>query len=115
MTAVPALGLLAWFAATGRLTAAGTLMTTAYVVLGGVYLAAFLLAGFERHLWLSVSLLAAIAVHVGGGVLLGVSPLLGAPSSVTADAALYLGSVLGLQALFLIGLAPLVSQAKHYR
>ncbi|BCY08764.1 hypothetical protein [Actinoplanes sp. L3-i22] len=112
VTTVPAAGLLAWLAAIGRLTTAGVLMTAAHVVLGGAYLAAFLLAGFERHLWLCLSLLAAIAVHVGGGLLLGAGPGSGAA---TVDTALFLGSVLGLQALFLIGLAPLVSQARHYR
>ncbi|MEV6303584.1 hypothetical protein AB0M02_29530 [Actinoplanes sp. NPDC051861] len=115
VTAVPAAALLAWFAATGRLTAGGVLMTAAHVVLGGAYLAAFLLAGFERYGLLCVSLLAAIAIHVGAGALLGVSPLLGPPDSVPADTALYLGSVVALQALFLLGLAPIVSQARHYR
>ncbi|MFI1994158.1 hypothetical protein [Actinoplanes sp. NPDC020271] len=115
VTVVPAIALLGSLAAIGKLTAAGILMTAAHVVLGGAYLTAFLLAGFERHLWLCLSLLAAIAVHVGGGVLLGAGPIVDPPGSATVDTALYLGSVLGLQALFLIGLAPLVSQARHYR
>ncbi|KUL27798.1 hypothetical protein [Actinoplanes awajinensis] len=115
VTTVPALALVAWFAATGRLTAGGVLMTAAHVVLGGAYLAGFLLAGFERHVWLCASLLAAVAAHVGVGALLGVSPLFGPPTAVGVDAALHLGSVLALQALFLLGLAPLVGQARYYR
>ncbi|MFC7534742.1 hypothetical protein [Actinoplanes sp. GCM10030250] len=115
VTAVPAVALVALFAVTGRLSAGGVLMIAAHVVLGGAYLAGFLLAGFERHGWLCSALLAAIAVHVGAGLLLGVSPLFGGPGVVAVDAALYLGSVLALQALFLLGLVPLVGQARHYR
>lgn len=115
VTAVPAVALLALLAGIGRLTAGGVLMTAAHVTLGGAYLAAFLLAGFERYGWLCASLLAAIAVHVSAGALLGAGPLLDPSASVPVDTALFLGSVLGLQALFLLGLAPVVGQARHYR
>jgi hypothetical protein len=115
MTTVPAAALIAGLAAVGRLTTGGVLMIAAHVVLGGAYLAGFLLAGFERHGWLCLSLLAAITVHVGAGVLLGASPLFDRPAAVAVDTALYLGSVVGLQVLFLLGLAPVVGQARHYR
>jgi hypothetical protein len=54
-------------------------------------------------------------VHVGIGAVLGVAPLLGQPAAPLADTALYLGSVLLLQPLFLLGLAPLIGQVRRYR
>jgi len=115
--AVPGLlgvALLAALEAAGRLTAPATAMTAAHVVLGGAYYAAFLLAGFERFGWLCSAMLAALAVHIGVGAWLGAAPLLGQSAAPLTDTALYLGSVLALHALFLLGLAPL-GQARHYR
>jgi hypothetical protein len=107
--------LLAGLWATHLLSAAGAVMTAAHVALGGAYFLAFLLAGLGRFGWLCASMLAALAVHVGVAAVLGVSPLLGQPASALADTSLYLGSVLLLQALFVLGLAPLIGQARRYR
>ncbi|MBM2618319.1 hypothetical protein JIG36_22420 [Actinoplanes sp. LDG1-06] len=84
-------------------------MVAAHVVLGGAYYTAFLLAGFERFGRLCASLTAALALHLGAVFLLGrpVAPL--------TDTVLYLGSVLALLALFLLGLAPSVRQVRHFR
>ncbi|GAA3348337.1 hypothetical protein GCM10020358_66450 [Amorphoplanes nipponensis] len=113
--AVPAAALLAALAYLGLLSGAGIVMTAAHVALGGAYLLAFLLAGRERFGWLCASMLAAITVHVGLGALLGAAPLLGRPGSALVDTSLYLGSVLLLQALFGLGLVPILGQARHYR
>ena len=116
--AVPAalgLVLLAALAGAGRFSAPAAVMTAAHVALGGAYYAAFLLAGFERFGWLCASMLAALAIHVGVGALLGAAPLLGRSAAPLTDTALYLGSVLALQALFLLGLAPIVGRTRHYR
>jgi hypothetical protein len=99
----------------GLLSAAGVVMTAAHVALAGAYYLAFLLAGQNRFGWLCASLLAAIAVHVGIGAVLGVAPLLGQTAAPLADTTLYLGSVLLLQPLFLLGLAPLIGQVRRYR
>ena len=109
------LALLAALGGAGRFSAAVAVMTAAHVVLGGAYYAAFLLAGFERFGWLCAWMLAALAAHVGVGAALGVAPLLGQSAAPLTDTALYLGSVLALQALFLLGLAPLVGQVRHFR
>jgi hypothetical protein len=115
VTAVLGLGLIALLDAGGRLSAAGAVMVAAHVALGGAYYAAFLLAGFERFGWLCTSMVAALAVHIGAGALLGASPLLGQTGAALTDTALYLGSVFALQALFLFGLAPVLGQVRHYR
>jgi hypothetical protein len=90
-------------------------MVAAHVVLGGAYYSAFLLAGFERFGWLCWCMAVALAVHVGVGGLLGASPLLGQTGAPLTDTSLYLGSVLALQGLFLLGLAPILGQVRHYR
>ena len=113
--AVAAVPMLAGLAYLGVLSAAGTVMTVAHVALGGAYLLAFLLAGRDRFGWLCASLLTAITVHVGLGLLAGTAPLLGRPGSALVDTSLYLGSVLLLQALFVLGLVPILGQARHYR
>jgi hypothetical protein len=110
-----ALALLAGLQATGRFSAAAAVMTAAHVVLGGAYYAGFLLAGFERFGWLCTCMLASLAVHVGIGALLGAAPLLGQTGAPLTDTTLYLGSVLALHVLFLIGLVPLLGQVRHYR
>jgi hypothetical protein len=114
-TGVLGLVLLQVLHVTGRLSAPGALMIAAHVVLGGAYYAAFLLAGFERFGWLCSSMVAVLAVHIGVGALLGASPLLGRSAAPLTDTALYLGSVLALQALLLLGLAPVVGQVRHFR
>ncbi len=113
--AVAAAVLLAGLAYLGLLSAAGLVMTAAHVALGGAYLLAFLLAGRDRFGWLCASMLAAITVHVGLGAFLGAAPLLGRAGSALVDTSLYLGSVLLLQALFVLGLVPVLGQARHYR
>jgi len=60
-------------------------------------------------------MVAAIGVHVGVGALFGSAPLLGMSGSALVDTSLYLGSVLLLQALFVLGLVPILGQAVHYR
>ncbi|MFI7543577.1 hypothetical protein [Actinoplanes sp. NPDC049599] len=113
--AVPAVALLAGLAQLGLLSAAGIVMTAAHVALGGAYLIAFLLAGRDRFGWLCGSMLAAMTVHLGLGWFAGAAPLLGRPGSALLDTSLYLGSVLLLQAFFLLGLVPILGQARHYR
>jgi hypothetical protein len=116
--AVPALlglALLAALAAAGRLSAPGVVMVAAHVVLGGAYYSAFLLAGFERFGWLCASMAAALAVHLGVAAQLGVSPLLGQWGDPLTDTTLYLGSVIALSGLFLLGLAPILGQVRHHR
>jgi hypothetical protein len=115
VTGLFALLLLAALDAAGKLSAAGAVMTAAHVVLGGAYYAAFLLAGFEMFGRLCLFMLAAVAAHVGLGALFGAAPLLGQSAAPLTDTALYLGSVLALQILFLLGLATEVVQARHYR
>jgi hypothetical protein len=90
-------------------------MTAAHVALAAAYYLAFLLAGQNRFGWLCFSLLAALAVHVGIGAVLGAAPLLGQSAAPLTDTSLYLGSVLLLQPLFLLGLAPLIGQVRRYR
>jgi hypothetical protein len=107
--------LIAGLDATNRLCAPAVVMIAAHVVLGGAYYSAFLLAGFEKFGWLCWSMLAALIVHVGAGAALSAAPLLGRTGAPLTDTVLYLGSVLGLQALFLLGLAPIVGQVRHYR
>jgi hypothetical protein len=107
--------LLAALAAVGRLSGPAALMTAAHVVLGGAYYSAFLLAGFERFGRLCASMLAVLAAHLGAGLWLGAAPLLGRTAEPLTDAALYLGSTLGLLGLFLLGLAPILGQVRHYR
>ncbi|TDB73013.1 hypothetical protein [Micromonospora sp. KC723] len=116
--AVPAVlgaALLAGLAWVGLLSAAGAVMTAAHVALAGAYYLAFLLAGRGRYGWLCLSMLLAIALHIGVGALLGVAPLLGQGGSALADTSLYLGSVVLLQALFALGLLPVIGQIRHYR
>jgi hypothetical protein len=100
---------------TGQLSPAGAVMIAAHVSLGAAYYFAFLLAGLKKFGWLSLSILAAVAVHVGTGAWLGVSPLVTSPAAPLADTTLYLGSVLLLQALLVLGLAPVAGQVRHYR
>jgi hypothetical protein len=109
------LALLAVLAGTGRFTGAAAAMVAAHVVLGGAYYCAFLLAGFERFGWLCASMVTAIVIHVGAGVLAGVSPLFGGTGAPLIDTMLYLGSVLALLGLFLLGLAPILGQVRHHR
>ncbi|TDC37517.1 hypothetical protein [Micromonospora sp. KC213] len=116
--AVPALlgaALLAGLAQVGLLSAAGAVMTAAHVALAGAYYLAFLLAGRGRYGWLCLSMAVVIALHIGVGALLGVAPLLGQGGSALADTSLYLGSVVLLQALFALGLLPVIGQIRHYR
>jgi hypothetical protein len=113
--AIPAAALLAGLYYVGLLSAAGIVMTAAHVALGGAYLLAFLLAARERFGWLCWSMVAAIVAHVGVGALLGSAPLLGMSGSALVDTSIYLGSVLLLQALFVLGLVPILGQAVHYR
>jgi hypothetical protein len=115
VTAVPAAALLIGLWLRHQLSAAGVAMTAAHVALAGAYYLAFLLAGLGRFGWLCGSILAALAVHLGVGAWLGVAPLLGQRAGPLADTSLYLGSVLLLQALLVLGLAPLVGQVRHYR
>jgi hypothetical protein len=109
------LALLAGLAGAGRFSAAAAAMVAAHAALGGAYYAAFLLAGFERFGWLCASMLVAIVIHVAFGAWFGAVPLLGRPGAALTDTTLYLGSVLALQALFLLGLVPLVGQVRHFR
>ncbi|MEU7907656.1 hypothetical protein [Actinoplanes sp. NPDC049118] len=113
--AIPAAAMLAGLYHLGLLSAVGIVMTAAHVALGGAYLLAFLLAGRDRFGWLCWSMLAAIVAHVGIGALLGSAPLLGRSGPALVDTSLYLGSVLLLQALFVLGLAPILGQAVRYR
>ena len=99
----------------GRLSAPGVVMIAAHIVLGGAYYAAFLLAGFERFGWLCSAMLAAVALHIGAGAWLGAAPLLGWSAAPLTDTALYLGSVLLLHALLLVGVGPQVGHVRHYR
>jgi hypothetical protein len=109
------LALLAVLAAAGELSGPAALMAAAHVVLGGAYYSAFLLAGFERFGRLCWSIAAALAVHVGVGAWLGAAPLFGRTAAPLTDTALYLGSTLSLLGLFLLGLAPILGQVRHYR
>ncbi|MFY1691195.1 hypothetical protein [Plantactinospora sp. WMMB782] len=116
--AVPAVlgaALLAGLAHAGMLSAAGTVMTVAHVALAGAYYLAFLLTGRGRYGWLCLSIALVVALHVGGGALLGAAPLLGQDGSALVDTSLYLGSVVLLQALFALGLLPVIGQVRHYR
>ncbi|SCL27091.1 hypothetical protein GA0074692_2288 [Micromonospora pallida] len=115
VAAVLGLVLLAVFAQAGLLSPAGVVMTAAHVALAGTYYLAFLLAGRGRYGWLCLSMVVVIAVHVGVGGLLGVAPLLGQDGSALVDTSLHLGSVLLLQALFALGLLPVIGQVRHYR
>ena len=107
--------LLAALAGLGVLSAAGVVMTAAHVALAGAYYLAFLLAGQGRYGWLCLSMTVVIVLHVGLGALLGVAPLFGQGGSPVTDTSLYLGSVLLLQALFALGLLPVIGQVRHYR
>jgi hypothetical protein len=107
--------LLAALSGTGHYSTAAAVMVAAHVLLAAAYYAAFLLAGFERFGWLCASMLVALGTHVGVGALLGASPLLGQPGAALTDTTLYLGSVLALQGLLLLGLAPILGQVRHYR
>jgi hypothetical protein len=115
VTGTLGLALLAGLFAAGGLTAPAVAMVAAHVVLGGAYYAAFLLAGYERFGRLCAFLLAATAVHLGLGAWLGAAPLLGRSAAPLTDTTLYLGSVLALQGLFLLGLVPIVGQVRHFR
>ncbi|WP_328339185.1 hypothetical protein [Micromonospora sp. NBC_00421] len=99
----------------GRLSAAGVVMTAAHVALAGAYYLAFLLVGRGRYGWLCLAMTVVVVLHVGLGGLLGVAPLLGQGDDPVADTSLYLGSVLLLQALFALGLFPVIGQVRHYR
>lgn len=107
--------LLAALAGVGMLSAAAVVMTAAHVVLTGTYYLAFLLAGRARYGWLCLSMTLAVALHLGLGAGLGVAPLLGQGGAVLADASLYLVSLVLLQALFVLGLIPVIGQIRHYR
>ncbi|MBU2670794.1 hypothetical protein KOI35_45565 [Actinoplanes bogorensis] len=107
--AVPAVLGVALLAVLGTTDPAVVVMVAAHVLLAGAYYAAFLLAGFERFGHLCASLVAALVLHLGAVFLLG------GPVTPLADTVLFLGSVLALLALFLLGLAPSVRQVRHYR
>jgi hypothetical protein len=107
--------LLAGLAAADLLSAAGVAMTAAHVALAGAYYLAFLLVGRGRYGWLCLSMAVAVVAHTGIGALFGVAPLFGQDGDPLADTSLYLGSVLLLQALFALGLAPVIGQVRHYR
>lgn len=117
LAASAALGaaLVAGLAHAGVLTAAGAVTIAVYVALTGAYYLAFLLAGRGRYGWLCLSMALVVALHVAVGALLHVAPLLGQGGPVLADALLYLGSVLVLQALLVLGLIPVIGQIRHYR
>ncbi|WP_306204085.1 hypothetical protein [Actinoplanes sp. RD1] len=109
------LGLAAVLGMLGRLTPEGLFLIAAHVALAGAYYVAFLLAGFERFGLLCGAMLAALALHVGVGAVLGAAPLLGMTGRPVTDTTLYLVSVLALHVLFLIGLSRHVGQVRHYR
>ncbi|MFB9235779.1 hypothetical protein ACFFWC_09510 [Plantactinospora siamensis] len=116
--AVPAVlgaALLALLHRAGELTAAAAAMTAAHAALAGAYYLAFLLVGRGRYGWLCLSIGFVVALHIGVGALLGAAPLLHRVGSAGTDTSLYLGSVLLLQALFAIGLLPVIGQIRHYR
>ncbi|MEQ4305116.1 hypothetical protein ABNF97_27670 [Plantactinospora sp. B6F1] len=116
--AVPAVlgaALLAGLWNAGVLSAAGTVMTVAHVALAGAYYLAFLLAGRGRYGWLCLSIALVVALHVGVGALLGAAPVLGQGDAALVDTSLYLGSIVLLQALFALGLVPVIGQVRHYR
>lgn len=113
--AVLAMALLAGLAQVGRLSAAGVVMTVAHVALTGVFYLAFLLASQRRYGWLCLSMTLVVALHIGVGALLGAAPLLGQDGAELLDASLYLGGVVLLQALFVLGLYPVIGQIRHYR
>jgi hypothetical protein len=113
--AVLAVVLLVALRAEHLLSASGVAMTAAHVALAGAYYLAFLLAGLDRYWWLCASMLVALALHVGIGAWLGAAPLLGQSSAPLTDTSLYLGSVGLLQALFVLGLLPMIGQVRHYR
>jgi len=114
-SAVLAVGLLVALRSEHLLSAAGVTMTAAHVALAGAYYLAFLLAGLGRYRWLCVSTLVALALHVGVAAWLGAAPLLGQSAAPLTDTSLYLGSVGLLQALFVLGLLPMIGQVRHYR
>lgn len=107
--------LLVALARAGVLSTAGVVMTAAHVALAGAYYLAFLLVGQGRYGWLCLSMTVVIVLHVGGGGLLGVAPLLGQGGDAVTDTSLHLGSVLLLQGLFALGLVPVIGQVRHYR
>lgn len=113
--AVLAAVLLAGLGFAGRLSAAGAVMAAAHVALTGAYYLAFLLASRGRYGWLCFSMAIAVALHIGIGALLGVAPLLNSDGAALADTSLHLGSILLLQALFVLGLLPVIGQIRHYR
>ncbi|MGW1060599.1 hypothetical protein [Micromonospora rubida] len=116
--AVPAVlgaALLAGLFHAGMLSAAGAVMTAAHVALAGAYYLAFLLVGRGRYGWLCLSMTVVIVLHTGVGALLGVAPLFGQDGRALADTSLYLGGVVLLQALFALGLVPVIGQVRHYR
>lgn len=99
----------------GMLSAAGVVMTAAHVALAGAYYLAFLLAARARYGWLCLAMGIAVTSHIGVGALVGAAPLLGQDGAALADTSLHLGSVLLLQALFALGLLPVIGQIRHYR
>jgi hypothetical protein len=115
VAAVLAVALLVALRAGHLLSAAGVAMTAAHVALAGAYYLAFLLAGLGRYRWLCAAMLVALALHVGVAGWLGAAPLLGQTSAPLTDTSLYLGSVGLLQALFVLGLLPMIGQVRHYR
>jgi hypothetical protein len=107
--------LLAGLSHAGMLSAAGVVMTAAHVALAGAYYLAFLLVGRGRYGWLCLAMTIAVALHLAVGAALGVAPLFGQDGSPLADTTIHLVSVLLLQALFALGLLPVVGQVRHYR
>ncbi|WP_229401988.1 hypothetical protein [Micromonospora okii] len=115
LPAVLSVPLLIGLSLAGLLSAAGVAMTAAHVALAGAYYLAFLLVGRGRYGWLCLSMTAVVVLHTGVGALLGVAPLFGQDGDALADTSLYLGSVVLLQALFALGLVPVIGQVRHYR
>jgi hypothetical protein len=113
--AVLAVAMLVALRAAHLLSAAGLVMTAAHVALAGAYYLAFLLAGLGRYWWLCASMMAALVLHVGVAFWFGAAPLLGQSSAPLTDTLLYLGSVGLLQALFVLGLLPMIGQVRYYR
>jgi hypothetical protein len=113
--AVLAVAMLVALRAEHLLSAAGLVMTAAHVALAGAYYLAFLLAGLGRYWWLCASMMVALIVHVGVAFWFGAAPLLGQSSAPLTDTSLYLGSVGLLQALFVLGLLPMIGQVRYYR
>jgi hypothetical protein len=111
MAAVGALAgvmLLALYA-TDQLSAAGVVMTVAFVTLAGTYFISFILSGQAGYGRLILAVAAATAMHVGTALVAPreLSPL--------ADTTVFLGSAVLLQVLVIAALAGVVGRVWQYR